>query len=140
MEGRLEVCYSGVWGTVCNINWNKIDAEVVCKQLGHSSLGINCLMWTSSPRLLLISKLFQTHPLLNFQLFLGATVLTVPFIQTGSGSIFLDRVACTGEENRLWDCVFSGPELNTCVHSQDAGVRCIAGSYLGNHQLLVSHS
>ena len=40
LEGRLEVCYSGVWGTVCNRGWaNTPNSAVVCNQLGHSSLG-----------------------------------------------------------------------------------------------------
>ena len=33
MEGRVEVCYSGVWGTVCSNHWNAVDAAVVCGQV-----------------------------------------------------------------------------------------------------------
>ena len=35
-EGRLEYCSGGVWGTVCNEEWNLNNTLVACRQLGFN--------------------------------------------------------------------------------------------------------
>ena len=43
-EGRVEIFFSGVWGTVSDDGASHTDADVVCRQLGydtHSELEYN---------------------------------------------------------------------------------------------------
>ena len=38
LEGRVEVCINGVWGTICGLYWNQNNTKVVCRQLGLSGM------------------------------------------------------------------------------------------------------
>lgn len=39
LEGTLEICFGGNWGTVCDDGWDNTDASVACRDLGFSDRG-----------------------------------------------------------------------------------------------------
>ena len=64
-EGRVEVCLSNQWGTVCDDYWksNPNNARVACRQLGYSDIG-ECLLSTKI-------KQFRPGKLVSHQPFPG---------------------------------------------------------------------
>ena len=41
-EGRVEVCYNNVWGTICDYDWDaSYEAQTACYELGYSKTGYN---------------------------------------------------------------------------------------------------
>ena len=93
LEGRVEILYQGVWGTICDDGWDDIDATVVCTQLG----------------------------------FLNGTATLQSKFGSGTGPVWLNQVACLGNESKLTHCMHNGAgNIGNCSHTQDVGVQCNA--------------
>ena len=114
LEGRVEVCYNGVWGTVCDNGWDERDATVVCKQLGFGQPGDRARRSTQFVRILTVYHLIIIIGMPVSQIF-GA----------GMGPILLDNVACDQSHSELLQCVHPlDIGIHNCNQKNVAGVIC----------------
>ena len=111
LEGRLEVCLNGVWGTICDHSWDDTDAGVACSQMGYSARGTNC---TTSCHVNPYTFHSNTHT--------GSVSRRSAYFDEGFGPVQFTSFQCNGTETRLQDCAYT--IQNTCTHSTDAGVTC----------------
>ena len=92
-EGRVEIYHNGEWGTVCDVGWDFIDAQVVCYELG-----------------------------------LGNAIAATHNAYYGEGSGRIHNVNCIGSEFLIENCLHGLWGVQSCSHSQDAGVKCAPGT------------
>ena len=114
LQGTVQVCMGGLWGTICGNNWGTTEGQVVCRELGFSTNGMS-----KSLR----NTLFFIIILLCF---IGVQVYYYAHFGQGGGPIHFNNFGCIGSESSLFNCTHS--TTNNCGHYQDAGVTCSAGN------------
>ena len=115
-EGRVEICYNEIYGTVCNDFWDELDAIVVCRQLGFNGSGQSC-----DCDIFLFSYSNYSFP---FSLDHIALKNGAEFFGSGLDQIWLDNSICNGDESSLLECNTNPIGQHNCDHSEDAGVIC----------------
>lgn len=122
-EGRLEICFNGEWGSVCNNNywfWLRFDHQavvVVCRQLGYSGNG-QLGTWSLS-----IQCSYSTRTIVS-----GVTG-NVFFGEADGGAgvrMLLALVNCDGTESNLLECPrhrsYTGSGAS--CHHEAVGIMC----------------
>ncbi len=122
-EGRVEVCLHGRWGTVCDDQWGRLDAQVLCFQLGYMESEENGEHLTT--KLHTHRSNFLSSPVSPPARPVGvAYAVGGAVFGGGSGLIILDNVECSGEEMSLLECAAHPYGVHNCDTSEDAGVFC----------------
>ena len=88
VNGSVEVCQLGRWGTVCDDFFATIDAIVACHQLGFGMPKVSSYYYDVCSR--------------HVQLFLADDGYVNRIRSVGSGPIWMDDVVCDGSEVRIY--------------------------------------
>ena len=105
----MQVCLNDVYNSNCNLNYNSDALSALCQWWWHSY----CRM-------------------MGFR----GGVCAVTNARFGQGPpaspTWLANVCCSGEEDCLGECTFTGLDepVRFCSHSEDAGVVCLSGEDL----------
>ena len=94
-EGLVEVCLNGIWGNVCDDNWDAPDALAACRILGYGE---------SDHAIPTRANFFR--------------------VQEFNGPILIDEVECNGTESEFLECLSVQPGEHDCTHRLSAGVFC----------------
>ena len=121
--GRVEVCYEGVWGSVCDHGFGDTEAQVTCSQLGFRNCeGI-------SPFIISTTVMFW---------YSGSTVIHTPLFGSGMGPIQLDDVRCQGNEKALLNCAHREMRQHNCYRSNEVAVACRASEHKTTSVVFIS--
>ena len=119
----MEVCFSNVWGTVCDNGWSTADATVVCGQLGYSRAGETDTIICGQVHYMLCICLVVSSTYYVPTVSTDAVAFSNAHFGAGTGSVFVTSVGCSGTETSLLGCSYS-TSSSGCSHSDDAGIRC----------------
>ena len=128
-QGRVEVKYNDVWGTVCSDGWDHEDAHRLCNSLGFFS-GAAYMAQPASPSCVGNDDGTQTACALNAAQDGCAVQGGNCVFAAATNQIWLDNVECpftdlsTNTDAQFCDCPHNGWGAHDCSHDSDAGAWC----------------
>ena len=130
-EGRVEVCISETWSSVCAYSgWSSNAAKVVCNQIGALSLGLPM-------EIIFIIIYYNAFDFIGYK---RGSVSSLGFSQ-GSGPVLLGYLSCAGSEANLVSCSQNYYQTNTVsycqTHYYDAAIECESESYSAYHHGMI---
>ena len=127
-EGIVEVCQDNRFGTICDEDWDELDALVPCRRaflFGKLSLNSAEVLYCQFGFHWYFRTVFSMELMMEF--FSGGEVADRGLFGLGSGDILATEVACNGSEYSLHHCPNSTNIPDSCNHENDAAVICQPG-------------
>ena len=113
-EGTIEICFDDLWGLISDSEWDNSDAEVVCRQLGYSTISMLMCMVVTRCTILIKG---------------GSLASTGSHYGKPNKTMHAGNVRCHGDEANLQECSMTTYSLEKGKQlRQDtdvAGVSCV---------------
>jgi ribosomal protein L13E len=113
VQGRVEVQYNGVWGSICSDSWDHDDASLFCKQLNGKFVG---------------GAAYFARPMSDDNIIWLDDLKCQGPRQANNGLVDRKRAESNRLVNSFCDCSHNGWGKHDCSHTADAGAWCFTDS------------
>ena len=116
-EGKLELCYNGIWTPVCHNYIVSAEAIVICKELGHTQYSCKHYYYYINVHNYKALIVFGQGASLFTEVRYGATPLVKQYLQPDCSN--------SATETKLIDCTTSSSLVEGCtMHCDIARIKC----------------
>ena len=125
----MEICFGGVWGTICADGWDNRDANVSCTQGGQRDYHYSQTKRTQFVSLFFTLSFFSCNFSIYFTFYFPCNSLApiaVVIEAVPGDTLWLNNLGCLGNETSLINCSRSyvGIPAAMCNTAGYAGVKC----------------
>lgn len=119
--GRVEIHIDGVWGTICDAEFDVLEGNIICRRLGYGSVKTisGQAGYGRGVGTIHLTKIRLAKCISNGVGLIGLHLVWVILVT------YFVCCSCTGTENRIEDCVSTtGRRAQRCGHQSDVGLEC----------------
>ena len=125
--GNIETCLNGSYFSICDTDWDDVEAQLICNSLGYFEPFFRKFMMLGHLTTHIVANMTNIYHYMLFIIPSPGGVAVLGLIPTSQ--LYFDNVMCPSNAASVSDCsIVSPPTSPRCVlNPSAAGVQCIQG-------------